>query len=136
MVSSDLIHDPAIFTHLVGPFNSTAYNSSPKFCPNDYISKDLLLCIAAGKRLEDQFSTKFAEGRAFFSCQNVLLIIFHRTHTQTLACTKTFTPVFPFLSLQHIQAHFVFRQPCARHVLSAFGQPFIVLWSRCHFTLH
>lgn len=86
MVSSDLIHDPAIFTHLVGPFNSTAYNSSPKFCPNDYISKDLLLCIAAGKRLEDQFSTKFAEGRAFFSCQNVLLIIFHRTHTHTNTC--------------------------------------------------
>ncbi len=118
-------HPQHCHLHAPAPLNITAHNTSPKFCPNDYISKDLLLSTAAWKRLEDQFCTS-CRSKSILSCHNVLFIIIKvRTHTHTL-----------FLSLPHTQAHSVFRQSCARHVLSAFGQLFIVPWSRCHFTLH
>ena len=73
---------------------------------------------------------EFAERRAF-SPATMCCSLFLSAHTHTRTNFHSL-----FLSLPHIQAHFVFRQPCARHVLSAFGQRFIVPWSRCHFTLH
>lgn len=86
MVVSDLIHDTTIFMHLAGPLNSTAYNSSPKFCPNDYISKDLLLSIAAWKRLEDQFSTSLPK-EEHFVLPTMCCSLFLSAHTHTLTCT-------------------------------------------------
>lgn len=53
-------------------------------------------------------------------------------HTHTHGHPQTFS-FYLWGTYRHT---FVFRQPCACHVLSAFGQRFIVPWSHCHFTLH
>lgn len=58
--------------HAPGPLNLTAHNSSPKFCPNDYISKDLLLSVAAWERLEDQFCTSLQKEEHFVLPQCVV----------------------------------------------------------------
>lgn len=70
--------------HLLAPgaLNFTAYNSSPKFCPNDNISKDLLLSIAAWKRLGDQFCMSFPKKEHFVLPQCVSNV---RTHTHLRA---------------------------------------------------
>lgn len=96
-----------------GPLNFTAYNSSPKFCPNDNISKDLLLSIAAWKRLEDQICMSFPKKEHFVLPQCVSNV---RTHTFT--CTQNLTPLFLYY-LYHTYSHTLYS---GSHMLVMFCQ--------------
>lgn len=100
--------------HLLAPapLNLTAYNSSPKFCPNDYISEDLLLSVAAWKRLEDQFCTSLPKEEHFVPPQCVAHYFFKCVRTQT------FTPLF-FFYLRHTHRHTLYS---GSHVLVMFCQ--------------
>ncbi len=104
-----------------GPLNWTAYNSSPKFCPNDYISTDLLLSIAAWTRLEDQFCTSLPKEEHFVLPQCVTHYFLSTcTHARTRAhtCTQTCTPSFSFY-LCHTFRHTLYS---GSHVLVMFCQ--------------
>lgn len=97
-----------------GPLNLTACNSIPKFCPNDYISKDSLLSIAAWKRLEDQFCMSLPKEQHFVlpQCVAHYFLKCARTHT------KFHSPFFPF-HLCHTYRHTLYS---GSHVLVVFCQ--------------